>query len=131
MKRVYICSPLRGDLENNIKNAKEYCRMACLFGTLPVAPHIYFTAFLDDNIEHERLLGMELGIELLKDCQEVWVFTNGEPSHGMKAEIEVAEKMGLKVKNGFHELNWRIECAAGRIKIRQPESCNAPVWESK
>ena len=28
MKKVYICSPCRGDYENNIQRAKEYSRAA-------------------------------------------------------------------------------------------------------
>lgn len=27
MKKVYICSPCRGDYENNIQRAKEYSRL--------------------------------------------------------------------------------------------------------
>jgi len=40
---IYICSPLRGDLERNIRKAQAYCREAVEFGVVPLAPHIYFT----------------------------------------------------------------------------------------
>lgn len=86
MKLVYICSPLKGDIENNIKLAKEYCKMALECNCLPIAPHIYFTQFLDDTNKKDRLLGMKCGMELLKFCDELWQF--GEPSEGMKAEIK-------------------------------------------
>ena len=36
MKKVYICSPCRGDYENNIKRAKEYSRAAVEKGVIPV-----------------------------------------------------------------------------------------------
>ena len=39
MKKVYICSPCRGDYENNIQRAKEYSRAAVEKGVIPVTPH--------------------------------------------------------------------------------------------
>lgn len=36
-----------------------------------------------------------MGIELLKKCDEIWVF--GEPSEGMRAEIEEAKSLRLPV----------------------------------
>lgn len=36
-----------------------------------------------------------MGIELLKKCDEIWVF--GEPSEGMRAEIEEARSLRLPV----------------------------------
>ena len=98
MKKVYICSALRGDIENNIKEAQEYCRWAMLeCGVLPIAPHIYFTQFLDDNNEEERSLGMKAGLELLKDCQELWHFGDSV-TQGMVEEINVAYHLKLKVR---------------------------------
>ncbi|MFR7893395.1 MAG: hypothetical protein ACLU38_04250 [Dysosmobacter sp.] len=35
MKKVYICSPCRGDYENNIQRAKEYSRAAVQKGVIP------------------------------------------------------------------------------------------------
>ena len=86
MKLVYICSPLKGDIQGNIEKARGYCREALLQGYLPIAPHIYFTQFLDDTNEIERLLGMQCGIYLLPMCDELWVY--GEPSEGMQKEID-------------------------------------------
>ena len=94
--KIYICSPLRGDIEANIKKAQTYCREVILQGHLPICPHIYFTQFLDDNVESERNTGMVYGLKALEMCDEVWVY--GEPSEGMKAEIELAEKLGVEVK---------------------------------
>ena len=87
MKKVYICSPLKGDIENNIIKARGYCRDVLFnYGCIPIAPHIYFTQFLDDTKETERLTGMKAGMELLPMCDEIWVY--GTPSEGMKAEID-------------------------------------------
>lgn len=86
MKFVYICSPLKGDYETNIKNAKEYCRTVYKQGYTPLAPHIYFTLFLDDTNAEDRKFGMEQGMKWLEMSDELWQF--GEPSEGMKAEIK-------------------------------------------
>lgn len=36
-----------------------------------------------------------MGIELLRRCDEIWVF--GEPSEGMRAEIEEAKSLQLPI----------------------------------
>ena len=87
MKKVFICSPLKGDMENNLKNARKYCRDALASHYLPIAPHVYFTQFLDDTKESEREIGIKCGLELLPMCDEIWVY--GTPSEGMKTEIEL------------------------------------------
>ena len=98
MKIVYICSPLRGDYERNIKRAKCLCRKAAIeHNVIPIAPHIYFTQFLDDANADERQLGMDLGLELLERCDEVWVDVIDDPSEGMNAEIALAKSLGIPV----------------------------------
>lgn len=103
-KLVYICSPLRGDYEKNINAAKEICREVVTKypDIIPIAPHIYFTQFLDDTKPNERSLGMEAGIELLDMCDELWVYGIESPSEGMQAEMEYALKNGIKIYNGYH-----------------------------
>ncbi len=39
-KKVFICSPFRGDMEGNARKAAAYSRMACEEGHLPIAPHL-------------------------------------------------------------------------------------------
>ena len=86
---IYICSPLRGDYSKNIGRALKYCREVALQGDIPIAPHIYFTQFLDDAIP------LKYGLELVKLCDMVYVY--GKPSEGMKAEIKLAEQLGIEV----------------------------------
>ena len=92
MKKIYICSPLRGNTKQNIKDAKKYCRYVIKKGFMPIAPHIYFTQILDDNIEEERNLGIKMGIELLKLCDELWVFGD-KITAGMNKEISYCKKI--------------------------------------
>lgn len=83
---VFICSPYRGDTALNTAKARTYCRMAALQGYVPIAPHIFFTQFLDDDCETERKISIDCGIRLMAVCQEMWIF--GEPSGGMKFEMD-------------------------------------------
>lgn len=76
IKLVYVCSPLQGDLERNISRANGYCRFAVTQGVVPIAPHTIFTQYLDEEILEERQLGMQMGLELLKHCSELYVFGN-------------------------------------------------------
>lgn len=97
MKLVYICSPYRGDKEKNTERAKRYCRMADIYSTLPIAPHLYFTTYLNDDSIMDRTSGMLMGLELLKYCSEVWIFCN-ELSEGMIREIKEARKLNIPLK---------------------------------
>lgn len=101
-KFVYICSPCRGDYVQNIQKARVYCRTVMTYfpDVIPIAPHIYFTQFLDDEKQNERSLGMEAGLALLDMCDEIWVFGLDNPSEGMKAEIDYAHANGIPLRSG-------------------------------
>ena len=82
MKKVYICSPLGGDVESNLQKAKQYAKYALLCGTAPVVPHFYALCLNDDNPK-EREIGLAAGLSLLWFCDELWVFGD-RVSHGME-----------------------------------------------
>lgn len=108
---IYVCSPLRGDVERNIQKAIGYCRYIYSRGGIPLAPHVIFTTFLDDEIPEERAAGIELGLELLAKCDELWVF--GEKiSQGMSYEITRAKKLGIRIRR-FNERCKPLEVVAG------------------
>ena len=96
-KRVYICSPLKGNLEKNTARARIYCRFAFDEGFVPVAPHLYYPQFLDDDDKNERAAGLRYGLEAMWQCREVWVF-GLRKSEGMRAEIELAKDLKILVK---------------------------------
>jgi len=96
MKLVYIASPLRGDYNQNIKNAVEYCKNACDMGVLAIAPHIVFSQWCNDTIPESREQGLKLGLELLSKADELWVM--GERvSQGMAGEIAFANEQGIPI----------------------------------
>lgn len=88
-KTVYVCSPLSGEIENNIRRAREFSKYVALQGATPIAPHI--TELFDDTIPEERTLGLSLGIDYLKKADEIWVFGNNI-SLGMANEIKTAKE---------------------------------------
>jgi len=116
--RVFICSPYRAVLtpeERNTLPTTELMELrdprqmtnlipvltACAFavaqGKLPMAPHAYFTRFLDDDDPEERAEGIRLGKDWLLDSEELWVM--GETiSAGMKDEIELARQVGIPIR---------------------------------
>ena len=94
--KVYICSPYRGDTEKNVAAAVKYCRYAIGKGMVPIAPHIYLTRFLNDDIPEQRELGLRIGLEALAQCAEIWVFGN-YVSEGMKREIAAASEAGKRI----------------------------------
>ena len=94
---VYICSPLRGDVTTNLRNARKYSRFAVKQGYLPFAPHLLFPQFLDDNKPKERELGLFFGNAILSKCAEMWVFGD-RISEGMEAEIKRATWKGHRIR---------------------------------
>ena len=97
MKLIFICSPFKGDTENNVLKARRYCRFAMAQEHVPFAPHLLFPQFLDDTDPKEREQGISLGLTVLGYCHELWAF-GAEVSHGMATEIAWAEKLNIPVR---------------------------------
>lgn len=104
-KKVFICSPFRGDETKNSMRAAGYCRKAYEEGYLPFAPHLFFPQFLNEGSLAERADGIAMGMIFLKECDEVWVF--GKATDGMMQEIKFATEQGVPVY--FKEVPEREE----------------------
>lgn len=122
-KLLYICSPCRGhdgNYEHNITMAQEYCKlvMTTMPEYIPIAPHVYFTQFLDDTNENQRTLGMDAGIELLSRCDGMLVFYMKRPSAGMRRELKYAAEHDIPILDaaeifrGFDLLPADMEASA-------------------
>lgn len=97
MKKVYICAPLGGNIENNIEKAKRYAGYALKCGAAPVVPHFY-ALILNDNNPNERELGRKAGMSLLWLCDEIWVFGD-VISIGMEAEIKFCKSLNIHIRH--------------------------------
>jgi len=91
---AYVCSPFRGDIEENTRRAREYCRKTCEAGYLPLAPHLLFPQFLDDSDPAQRQAGLEMGLALLAQCR-LLVVCGAAVTSGMEQEIGEARRLGI------------------------------------
>jgi len=96
MKKVYICSPLGGNVKENIEKAKQYAKYALMCGMAPVVPHFYALC-LDDNKPDERAIGMAAGMALLWFCDELWVFGD-VITEGMQHEINFCMNLNINIR---------------------------------
>lgn len=105
-KKVYVCSPFRPtavsladraeEQRSNIERALKACRILAMMGIQPLAPHLYFTRFLKDDVAAERNAGMQFALSWLEQADELWVF--GERvSDGMAQEIAKAKELDKPV----------------------------------
>lgn len=105
-KTVYVCSPFRStavseadreaEQRSNIERALKACRILALMGIQPMAPHLYFTRFLKDEVAEERAAGMQFGLSWLEQADELWAFGD-TVSEGMAQEIAMAKELGKPV----------------------------------
>ena len=80
---IFVSSPYRGDIEGNVKKAIEYCQYVIEQGHTPLAPHLIYPAICSDD-----RTGIDLGIDVLLRCDEVWQF--GGMTEGMMEEGHAA-----------------------------------------
>ena len=101
MKKVYIISRYRAFTERgrefNRRVARYFCRKVILEGKQPIAPHLYYTQFLDDGDERERRIGTQIGIKELREADEfLLILIDGKISKGMRREIRQTTRDGMR-----------------------------------
>ena len=101
MDKVYIISRYRAftesGMEFNRKVARYFCRKVVLEGQIPVAPHLFYTQFLDEDQEKERQIGLDIGLKELREADEfLLIIIGGRISEGMRREICQATKDGMR-----------------------------------
>ena len=118
MKLIYVASPYAGDIENNIQYAKQACKYVLNQGKAFFCPHLLYPQILDDSNPEERKIGIILGMEVLKKCDEIWVF--GENiSKGMSEEIEFAKERGIPVKRILQLDFEQVKKEVGKVAERE------------
>lgn len=91
---AYICSPYAGEIKLNTKKTKAYSRRLYEMGYTPIAPHLLFPQFMDDDIPNERKDAMDMAKDILRRCRVV-VVCGKELSDGMVEEIALAKRLGI------------------------------------
>ena len=96
-KLVYICAPLRGDVEKNIEFARQKAQEVFQADDIPVCPHLMFPPIADPENPVQNQAAREMGLRLVGSCQEVHVY-GPEWTEEMWAEIRHAMDLGIQVK---------------------------------
>lgn len=94
---VFICSAYAGDIDYHTRRAQGYCRFAVSENCIPIAPHLLFPQFMDEDDPEQRNLGIFFGLVLQSKCKEMWVF-GSRITKGMAVEIEKARERGLPIR---------------------------------
>lgn len=102
-KLIYICAPLRGDVEKNIEFARQKAQEVFRAGDIPVCPHLMFPPIADPENPIQDQAAREMGLRLVESCQQVNVY-GPVWTDGMWAEIHHAHKLGIVVMTDQKEL---------------------------
>lgn len=96
-KVIYLAHPVRGDVEGNIKAAKQIMRA---WGNTPdmvlIAPWLTDCELFDDSDPTDRANGLERCKLVLERCDALWL-TGRKVSEGMRIERDHAVKNGIPV----------------------------------
>ena len=93
---VYICAPLRGEVEKNIEFARQKAQEVFQAGDIPVCPHLMFPPIADPENPVQDQTARDMGLRLVESCQEVRVCSS-TVTEGMWAEINHAMQLGIPV----------------------------------
>lgn len=93
MRRVFIASPLRGDIARNQRYARAALADSLASGEAPFVPHLLYDQVLDDSIPEQRHQAMNAALAMLDVCDYLAVYTDLGLSMGMQGEIDRARKL--------------------------------------
>ena len=100
MKKVILESPYAGDVEENLKYARECVKHSLSMGESPIASHLLYTqpGILDDEIPSERRLGIEAGLVWKSVADKHVFYCDLGISKGMAYALEQAKKNNIPVE---------------------------------
>jgi len=105
-KLIFVCSPFHGATDEETQANLDLAALACLTvidkGHVPFAPHLFYPSFLDDSHPRARRRGIECGLEILRRCDELWIFGD-TVSAGMQQEISFAYAHEITVRKHLWE----------------------------
>lgn len=96
-KLVYICAPLRRDVEKNVEFARRKAQEVFAEGDIPICPHLMFppVADLGDPVQDQK--ARDMCLRLIESCQQLNVY-GSEWTDGMWTEIHHASKLGIEMR---------------------------------
>lgn len=100
---IYIAGPYNSKtewgLELNIRHAEDAALRLWLAGWAVICPHkntAHFGGQLHNSLD-DRNMWLNGDLELVRRCDAMYVLTGWEDSNGTKAEIALAERLGMEV----------------------------------
>ena len=95
---VYVCSPYRGNVDENIINSRKDIRFTFDEKNIPITPHLLYPQFINDNDLFERNIAIhKINYVLIGLCKEMWVFGD-VITEGMEREILIAKKRKMRIR---------------------------------
>ena len=91
---VFVSGPYRGNIEQNIANARMAAIRLWKAGYAVICPHMN-SARMDGECPDDYFL--EGDLEILKRCDIIYMLKNWEESEGASAELSLAKEIGLEV----------------------------------
>jgi hypothetical protein len=137
MKRVFVCSPYRGNTAKNVEIAQAYCRVLLMAGFAPFAPHLYLPGVMEDEAdddERKRELGIQCGLAWLRACDFVVAAASSmrdtAVTEGMCQELEYARdrlKLSVIWQRTPEDLKEVLEAAARLRKLKPRGHYRSPL----
>lgn len=101
MLRVFIASPLRGNIERNQRYARAAMLDSLERGEAPFVPHLLYDQVLDDAVPEQRRQAIDAALGMLDGCELLAVYMDFGISSGMQGEIERAQARNMDVAYRF------------------------------
>lgn len=101
--RVVLESPYAGDVERNLKYARECLKDSLTRGESPIASHLLYTqeGVLNDEIKEDREKGIHAGLDWLSVAEKHVFYVDYGISKGMSYAFEYAKKHKLPYEFRF------------------------------
>lgn len=96
MKRVFICAPLGGSREDQLRTAIQYTEYALKSGAAPVVP-LFFEISLQGDAHDASETISSAGLSLLWLCDELWVFGN-RITEEMQQQIDFCKNLNTIIR---------------------------------
>lgn len=100
MRVIYMAHPVSGDVENNLKRAKQWVRWLeeHFSDVAVVATWILECEIWDDDNPEHRAAGLQRDLAVIERCDELWL-VGEKVSKGMAYERDHAAVNGLRIRD--------------------------------
>ena len=112
LRTIYISGPYRGDVEKNVRRARNYAIRLWEQGWGVLCPHLN-TAFFDDDCLCTPEIYLERDLWLLEGCDAMFMIPGWEHSKGARDERRYMQEVNRPV---FVTLKQTKEALRGGLK---------------